>query len=129
MAMDYHNLIILPTDSESEATRILKELIYERAIVLFVVVGRGAEDRKLCEVASQVVGGEGSWSQVLWVRKPEVFWNVMADAVGAGALPQAPVDVRALCLNLSDKVQKVYLRSEPVPDALEILTVTTEAYA
>jgi hypothetical protein len=125
--MDYRNLVILPTDSESEARRILQELIYERAVVLFVVVGRTAEDRKLCEIASIVLGDDDSFSHVLWVRKPAVLWKVLADTTGPVPLPDTSDNVRALCLNLSDEIQKIYLREGAMPDALEILTVTTEA--
>lgn len=125
--MDYKNLIILPTDNENEAKKILQEVIYERGIVLFVVIGRSPEDRKLCEVASLLLGADDSFSQVLWARKPRVLWEVLANTAGLVGLPDSPDEVRALCLNLSDQIQKVYLRSAVEPDALEILTVTTGA--
>ncbi|MCP4571813.1 MAG: hypothetical protein GY838_05620 [bacterium] len=127
--MDYRTLVILPTDSEAEAKKTLRELIYDHGVVLFIVLGRGKEDRQLCERASLVLGGDDSFCHVVWARRPDVVWTVIDGAVEDGTLPATPADLRAVCLNMSDQVQKTYPRSEAMPDALELITVVTEGLA
>jgi len=54
-------------------------------------------------------------------------WEVLSEFEGSEKLPNEPEDVRAVVLNLADKIYEVLLRSESAPDETDLFSLAVLA--
>jgi hypothetical protein len=89
------------------------------SVVMFWVLGSDDDARELAETASRNSGSEEASARVVWVQSPADVNNLFP--VGD------PRDLRGFTTTYGGLVSRVFGRSEPVPDDLQVSAAFTAA--
>lgn len=98
---------ILPTDSGADARRMLRELIHDEPLKLFIVLGKGQEAETLAHRASVLSGTDVDARWVVWGRKPDQIEEVIAELDRGNRAEADVVDSRGFVTSLADSVVDV----------------------
>ena len=110
---------IIPTDDAALALKLMRQLIYEEAHVLMVVLGSDALAEQTVERADKLTGATAEPRWVAWLRKPELVQELLDELKVTKPQRAALKNAIACSLSLGDVVRDIVPRS-PEPDMFRL---------
>ena len=110
---------IIPTDNAELAMTLMRQLIFEEAHILMVVLGDDATATQTVERADKLTGAQGEPRWIAWLRKPALVQSLLDELKVTKAQRAALKKAVACTLSFNDNVSDIVPKS-PAPDMFRL---------
>ena len=110
---------IIPTDDKELALKLMRQLVFEEAHILLVVLGADEATERAVARADKLTGAPGEPRWVAWVRNTELVRELLDELKVPASKRAALKNAIACSMSLNDKICDVVPRN-PEPDMFRL---------